>query len=58
VHFSGNLDPLPPHRTFLVDDIAPYEEGFVAVDQVGESRLAETEEGIALDRPLFKPKPA
>jgi hypothetical protein len=58
VHFSGNLDPLPPHRTFLVDDIAPYEEEFVAVDQVGESRLAETEEGIALDRPLFKPKPA
>ena len=58
MHFSGNLDPLPPHRTFLVDDIAPYEEEFVAVDQVGESRLAETEEGIALDRPLFKPKPA
>lgn len=58
MHFSGNLDPLPPHRTFLVDDIAPYEEGFVAVDQVGESRSAETEEGIALDRTLFKPKPA
>ena len=58
MHFSGNLDPLPPHRTFLVDDIAPYEEEFGVVDRVGKWRSAETEEGIALDRPLFKPKPA
>ena len=58
MHFSGNLAPLPPRRTFLVDDIAPCKEEFGAVDQVGKSRSAESEDGIALDHLRFKKKAA